>query len=643
MRGTISYFQRELLRRPLACVSIVFLVVLFLACIFAPQVAPHDPQFQDLLNVNKPPNMSHLLGTDNLGRDVLSRLLFGGRVTLLLATEAVIVFIVVGIPIGVLSGYFGGRADRIIMWLCDLVLALPGLIILLVVAAVFPSRTALMVSLGFMASPSLVRVARAATLSARARLYVRAAEVMGLSRARVIGRHVLPAVAAPIFVQVTVFIAAAVVIEAAMGFLNLDVKPPAPSWGSMIADGAQVINENGWLIIPSGVAIVLAGITLGIVGDAVREISASRSTRNEDPTASAVDSMKTDDMRPELEFTHGGDLIGAADDSALLSVRDLSVTLTKEGRQTRLVDHVSFDIRPGECLGIVGESGCGKTIMGLAVLGLLPADVAVTNGSITYDGADLRAANLRERRALRGREMAFISQEPMRALDPGTTVGSQLKEVVRRTQCVSRSEASAEAARLLTQVQLPNPKQVLRRYPHELSGGMAQRVCIALALAGKPRLLIADEPTTALDVTVQAEILDLLRSLQEATGMAIMIVSHDCGVIADVCDRVAVMYAGQVVELAEVGELFDKPMHPYTAALLAANPHRATQIPLPAIPGRVPVPALWPVSCRFADRCPHREDACTTAAVALHPVALGRVSRCLRPERAEAVREPARV
>ncbi|QGN34455.1 ABC transporter permease subunit [Microlunatus sp. Gsoil 973] len=468
VKHTISHVRGELLRRPLACVSIVFLVVLFLACMFAPQVAPHDPQFQDLLNVNKPPSMSHLLGTDNLGRDVLSRLLFGGRVTLLLATEAVIVFILVGIPVGVLSGYFGGRADRIIMWLCDLVLALPGLIILLVVAAVFPSRTALMVSLGFMASPSLVRVARAATLSARARLYVRAAEVMGLSRARVIGRHVLPVVAAPIFVQVTVFIAAAVVIEAAMGFLNLDVKPPAPSWGSMIADGAQVINENGWLIIPSGVAIVVTGIALGLVGDAVREISASRSTGDEDAAGPAVDSATVDTVRPLLEFSQGGDLLGPLDDSALLSVRDLSVTLTRNGRQTRLVDHVSFDIRPGQCLGIVGESGCGKTIMALAVLGLLPSDVAVAHGSITYGGTDLRAASPRQRRALRGREIAFISQEPMRALDPGTTVGGQLKEVVRRTQGVSRKAASEEAARLLAQVQLPNPEQVLRRYPHEL-------------------------------------------------------------------------------------------------------------------------------------------------------------------------------
>lgn len=638
MNAVSASVGREILRRPLLCVAIVFLAVLFVSCVFAGQVAPQGPEVQELLSANKPPSAAHLLGTDNLGRDVFSRLLFGGRVTLLLAAQGLGTFVVIGVPVGLLSGYAGGRTDRIIMWLSDLALSLPGLIILLVVAAVFPSRFALMFSLGVMSSPGLIRVTRAATLSIRARLYVKAAEVVGLSRSRVIGRHVLPAVSGPILVQVTVFTAAAVVIEAALGYLNLDVKPPAPSWGSMIADAAQVINLNPWLVFPSGGAIVLTCVALGIVGDAIREITASRATWQEPeeivPTAEVSETAGI-----AADLSDAGDLLGPAPAGALLSVRDLSVTVTKDGRSTKLVDHVSFDLEPGECLGIVGESGCGKTMMALAVLGLLPADIAVSGGSIIYDGKDLRTATPGQRRALRGREIAFISQEPMLALDPGMTVGGQLKEVVRRNQGISRKASAEEARRLLAQVQLPHPEQVLKRYPHELSGGMAQRVCIALSLAGRPQLLIADEPTTALDVTVQAEILDLLRSLQETSGMAVMIVSHDCGVIADACDRVAVMYAGQVVELADVDELFARPMHPYSAALLAANPHRAVEIPLPAIPGRVPVPALWPVSCRFADRCPYREEACTAGAIMLRPVAPERMARCLRPELASAIRE----
>jgi len=680
MSSTSGNFWREVRRRPLAIVCVVFLVVLFVACVFAPVTAPYDPQLQDLLNVHKRPSLAHLLGTDQLGRDVLSRLLYGGRVTMLLASWAVVIFVVIGVPIGVLSGYLGGRVDRAIMWVCDLVIALPGLIILLVVAAVFPNRVVLMMSLGFMSSPSLIRVARAATLSARNRLYVKAAEVVGLKPGRVVARHVLPAVTGPILVQVTVFIAAAVMIEASLGYLNLDTKPPFPSWGSMIADGAQVISQNSWLIIPPGIAIVLTGIALGTVGDAIREISAARYTwEAEDdtttpattpaavaaigPASSAATSsagvspaspagpdvpvgpgvVEPDADRPVPVFAHGGDTLAASDDTVLLSVRDLSVTVTKHGAQTRLIDHVSFDIHPGECLGIVGESGCGKSITALAVLGLLPAGIAISHGSAVYDAVDLRTATPKQRRSLRGHEIAFISQEPMRALDPGATVGSQLKEVVRRTRGLDRKAATAEAARLLGQVQLPDPGQVMRRYPHELSGGMAQRVCIALALAGQPRLLIADEPTTALDVTVQAEILDLLRSLRESTGMAVMIVSHDCGVIADVCDRVAVMYAGQVVELADVEQLFARPMHPYSAALLAANPHGTTTLPLPSIPGRVPIPSQWPVSCRFADRCPHRTDACTSAAISLQPVGDDRVSRCVHPEQASKILETADV
>ncbi|TVZ01083.1 ABC transporter ATP-binding protein [Trebonia kvetii] len=305
-----------------------------------------------------------------------------------------------------------------------------------------------------------------------------------------------------------------------------------------------------------------------------------------------------------------------ADPGALLDVRDLTVSVAGG---PDLVTGVSFAVHEGTVLGLVGESGCGKTMTARALLGLLPEGVAVTGGTIDFRGRDLTALTERELRAVRGREIALISQEPMVALDPMFSVGYQLTQPIRRFrsaggQRVGRAEPRRIAAELLRQVGIVDAKRVLRSYPHQLSGGMAQRVCIALALTGSPKLLIADEPTTALDVTVQAEILSLLRSLVRSRGLSVIIVSHDLGVIADLADEVAVMYAGQVVESGTVETVLGQPSHPYTAALLGANPHVAEGLPVPerlaSIPGTVPAPADWPAGCRFAGRCALATEAC---------------------------------
>jgi peptide/nickel transport system permease protein len=313
----------------------------------------------------------------------------------------------------------------------------------------------------------------------------------------------------------------------------------------------------------------------------------------------------------------------------VLSVQGLTVTIGG----TTVVQDVSFDVPPGKAIGIVGESGCGKSITARAILGLLPAGSAVTAGHIIFDGTDLTALSDKELNRVRGPGIAFISQDPANSLDPTFTVGSQLREVIRRHHPQSRREAQAEAQRLLRLVRLPDPDTILRRRPAELSGGMAQRVCIAMALAAKPKLLIADEPTTALDVTVQAEILALLRDLQHRLGMAVLLITHDWGVLADKCERAVVMYAGEVVETAGVDHLCAQPRHPYTAALLAANPHRArTGQPLPSIPGAVPKPGEWPTGCHFQSRCPFVQPACGKGSIPLTRVASGHLSRCIRTE-----------
>ncbi|WP_249522558.1 ABC transporter ATP-binding protein [Modestobacter marinus] len=315
-----------------------------------------------------------------------------------------------------------------------------------------------------------------------------------------------------------------------------------------------------------------------------------------------------------------------------MEVADLTVAVD-DGPE--LVTGVSFALQPGRVLGLVGESGCGKTMTARSLLGLLPDGVSVTGGSIRFAGRDLVGLSERELVALRGREIAMISQEPMVALDPMFSVAYQLTGPIRRFRGVGRREARTIAAQLLRQVGIVDGERVLKSYPHQLSGGMAQRVAIALALTGEPRVLVADEPTTALDVTVQAEILTLLRALVRDTDLSVVIVSHDLGVVADLCDDVAVMYAGTVVESGTAAAVLDEPAHPYAQALLAANPHVPDGVPVPvrlaSIPGTVPPPGSWPTGCRFATRCQFAQDQCRSPFPVLPAHATGSVL-CVRAE-----------
>ena len=298
---------------------------------------------------------------------------------------------------------------------------------------------------------------------------------------------------------------------------------------------------------------------------------------------------------------------------ALLSVRDLRTWFHTDQGVARAVDGVSFDVRPQETLGIVGESGCGKTVTSLSILGLLPQPPAkIEDGSsIRFGGEELVGASQRRMRSLRGNEISMIFQEPMSSLNPVYRVGDQIGEALRLHRGMDRRAARAEAVRLLGEVGIPEPARRVDEYPHQLSGGMRQRVMIAMALSCEPKLLIADEPTTALDVTIQAQILDLLASLRENHGMAVLLITHDLGVVAEVCDRVVVMYAGQVVETGAVYEIFEDPRHPYTRGLLDSLPSvddRGQR--LRSIPGTVPNPIAWPAGCRFHERCPVAVEGC---------------------------------
>jgi peptide/nickel transport system ATP-binding protein len=316
----------------------------------------------------------------------------------------------------------------------------------------------------------------------------------------------------------------------------------------------------------------------------------------------------------------------------LLQVRDLSVRFDSDEGSVHAVDGMSLELAPGQVLGIVGESGCGKSVTALSILGLLPKTATVT-GSVRFDGAELLGASRSQLRKIRGRQISFVFQEPMTSLNPVLRIGQQIEEVLREHLSLSRSAAKQRVVELLDLVHIPDPGRRIDEYPHQLSGGMRQRVMIAMALACDPKILIADEPTTALDVTIQAGILDLLRELRARLGTAIILITHNLGVVADLADRVVVMYAGRKAEEAAVGELFAHPQHPYTIGLLGAVPRAgsARNGRLQEIPGRVPSLAELPAHCAFADRCPRADDQSWSSVPELRLVRPDHTVACFHP------------
>ncbi|MFF1831086.1 dipeptide/oligopeptide/nickel ABC transporter permease/ATP-binding protein [Paenarthrobacter sp. NPDC058040] len=621
-----THFLRRVLKQPVAVICAALLLTVVVLCALAPIIAA-DPLAQDLTSPYAPPGGQHLLGSDQLGRDILSRLLHGGQTTLVGAVQAVLVYAVLGMVFGMIAGSAGGTIESVIMRINDMIQSIPALVVLLVVLAIFGnSELAAMVSLGILAAPGLVRVIRSATMAVRAEQFVAAARVAGLSGLQIQLRHVLPALAGPAMTYISIFAGIAILFESVIGFLGLGVVPPQPSWGNLIADAQQSIALNPWMLVPTGGTVALVTIALTLLGDGIRAAYSARSTRSGLQLSWKQMAAKT--RTDPLAGTEDTDLPSGA--KPLLSVRGLTVNIAGDTDTITLVDGVSFDVAAGEAVGLVGESGCGKSITVTSLLRVLPPGATVGGSRVEFEGTDLLALSEAEMAKVRGAGIAYISQEPISSLDPMFTAGQQIAEAVRQHRKVSRREARAIALDLLAQVRLPDPAGAAKRYPHELSGGMAQRVAIARALAGEPKLLIADEPTTALDVTVQAEILDLLRDLRQRTGMALILVTHDWGVLADACDRAFVMYAGQIVETAPLQELVTAPSMPYTWGLLNSMPADVEPgAELPVVAGNVPSPGRWPKGCRFAQRCIFASAECRENPIPLVEVSQEQLSRCI--------------
>jgi len=606
-------------RQPLGVIAAVFILLIFVLGALAPVIAPFPAGKQDLLVTLNGFTSAHWLGTDTLGRDILSRLLYATVPSLTYALIALAVFLLIGVPLGIIAGYRGGRVDSIISRIAEIAMSIPAVIILLVVLAVFSSSpTAAMITLGMLASPGLIRVARGVTLVVREEAFVTAATVAGVRPVTIMATHLARRALGPILVQASVFVGAALVVQAALAFLGLLSDGDRPTWGGMIGEASQVISLSSWPLIPPGLIIILTVLAFGLLGDAIRDATSDETTS----TAPRRRGAKT--------VVPATDKLGLDTNTHLLQVHNLHVSLDNG---VTLVDDATFTVDQGEIVAVVGESGCGKSVTALATLGLLPPGLHVDGGSVVFDGVDLLAGGPSAYAAVRGRGIGYVAQDALGSLDPTHTIESHLREVIIRHEKLPSAKLKERTHELLQQVQIADPTRVLKLYPHEISGGMAQRVNIAIALAGRPRLIIADEPTTALDVTVQAEILHLLRELQQSTKMSVLIITHNWGVVADIADRAVVMYAGEVVEMGDVYTVFKAPRFPYTAALLAADPSVSPLGErLETIPGRVPAPGSWPTGCRFAGRCPFATDACVEGPLPLRVVPPGSVTRCIRAE-----------
>lgn len=552
---------RRLLTNPLGLVSLSILATAVVIAVLAPLLAPYGANYAEVGNAFAGPSADHLLGTDSAGRDVWSRLVFSAQITLPSAVLCAGVAIAIGLPSGLIAGYYGRAFDGIADWFAGLIMSLPGIIVLLTARAVFgPSVWITMIVFGILISPSYFRLTRTAVQSVRNELYVDAAQVAGLGDLRIISRHVMSVVRAPIIIQTAIICGVAISIQNGMEFLGIG-DPLTATWGAMINDGFRNIYTAPQLILWPALAIGLTIGSLVLLGNAIRDALEGGST-----------------IAPPTKRGGGrksGPLVEVSSEH-LLEVRGLHTGFPRaDGSTNAVVKDVSVAVDRGEVLGIVGESGSGKTQTAFSILGLLPETARIVGGEIAFDGVRTASADggtdQRALSALRGTRIAYIPQEPMSNLDPAFTVGAQLTRPMVKGLKISRAEARRRAVALLERVGIPDPERTMRAFPHELSGGMAQRVLIAGAVSCDPDLIIADEPTTALDVTVQAEVLELLREMRQELGMAIIVVSHNFGLIADLADRVVVMRAGEIVEQGAVRDVLLAPQHPYSKHLLAST------------------------------------------------------------------------
>lgn len=614
-----------LLNNSLATSGLVVLVLICLIALAAPILPLANPDVTAPADRLLPIfTAGHLLGTDHLGRDILSRLIWGTRISLAVGLSATIIAAFFGSLLGLVAGYAGGRTDTLIMRGIDMVMAFPYILLALAIVAVLgPGLLNALYAIALVNIPFFARNIRGITLGLSRREFVDAARLSGKSPVQILFLEILPNVLPVIVITMSTTVGWMILETAGLSFLGLGAQPPQADLGSMLGEGRKILFTAPHVSIIPGLMIFALVMSINLFGDGVRDIldprlRAGSLTR---PVSRTAVHRKPDEIPAPSE--KGG----------VLDVRQMRTEFQIGSSVYKAVGGVDLNLKEGECLGVVGESGSGKSVTAMSIMGLVPTPPGRIAGGAAYlDGEDLFAASDRRIRDLRGGSVAYVFQDPLSTLHPLFTVGDQLTEAITTHQPMSGSKAREKAVELLSLVRIPNAKERLSAYPHELSGGMRQRVCIAMALANDAKVLIADEPTTALDVTVQSQILTLMNGLRRERNAAILFITHDFGVVSALCDRVAVMYAGRIVETGTTEEVLANPRHPYTAKLIECVPVLGEpDRRLDAIEGRPPVVNNLPDGCAFAERCPHAQASCRTGEINLEMSSETRGVRCLFP------------
>ncbi len=599
-------------------ISLIVLLVVVLIAVFASVLAPYDPL--QIFDARMAPNSSYLFGTDDKGRDVLSRMMYGARYSLTIGLGATIFAFIAGSIIGAFAAVSRKWISEIIMRILDVIMSFPGIALAATFVIVFgTSVPSLIFAIGFLYIPQIARIVRANVMSEYNQDYVRAVVVSGARAPHILIKHVVRNCIAPIVVFTIVLVADAIVFEASLSFISAGIPEPTPTWGNILADArGGVLSGRWWQALYPGLAIMITVLCLNILSEGMTDAMAAAPKADISPREDNLSTKREADKfvaDPRLAYKAQEEMLekrlaalretenirhdrfpARTDVPPVLEVKDLCIRFPRHG-SVNVVDHVSFVVRPRQTMGLVGESGCGKSITSLTIMGLLDPRAEIT-GEIMYNGQNLIGLDNTHYNQLRGREIAMIYQDALSSLNPSMLIRSQMKQLTKRGGTRSAEE-------LLELVGL-DPKRTLDSYPHELSGGQRQRVLIAMALTRDPKVIIADEPTTALDVTVQKQVIDLLNKLQKELGFAMVFVSHDLALVAEVANSITVMYAGQVVEQGPVHEILCNPIHEYTRGLLGsvlsieAGGQRLHQVP-----GSVPSPKDFPEGDRFTPRSSH--------------------------------------
>ena len=620
----MTAFVTLLARNRLALAGGIVLALVVLLALATPLLPLADPDVTDTSNRFLPPfSEGAILGTDHLGRDLLARLMWGTRLSLAVGFAAAVIAATIGAAIGIVAGYYGGRTDNVIMRGVDMLMAFPYILLALaIVAALGPGLFNALIAVAAVNVPFFARNIRGVTVGIANREFVDAARLAGLSDPRIILSEILPNVVPVIVIAMSTTIGWMILETAGLSFLGLGSQPPQADLGSMLGEARSALITNPHTSVVPGVMILVIVMAINLLGDGVRDALDPRLKSGALSRPMAATQVARTGPVPE------------ATGAGLLEIRGLETEFQVRGRVYRAVGGVDLHVGQGECLGIIGESGSGKSVTALSVMGLVASPPGViTGGAAYYDGEDLIGAPYRRLRDMRGRNVSYIFQDPLSTLHPLYRVGDQLVEAIRAHRPIGREEGRRKAVELLTAVRIPNAEQRIRDFPHEMSGGMRQRVGIAMALANDPDIIIADEPTTALDVTVQAQVLTILNDLRRSRGLAIVFITHDFGVVAQLCDRVAVMYAGRIVEEGPTADILEAPRHPYTARLMACVPELGGgKRRLEAIAGLPPVVDRLPEGCAFAERCREAREDCRRGEIPLTREGV-RAVRCLYPHR----------